>query len=124
VTSRLVFDNKITSNMPKIVNALDGWQDELTIVRVTESWSGGDKVETTENIGITGTIQPLSPKQVSLKPEGQRAWKWYQIHDYTRVSNLDTSDRIIIEGKKYKVMAINDYSRNNYIEYHIIEFYE
>jgi len=112
------------SNMPQIVDALSDWQDPITLGVVTQTWSEGDKVETVSQITFTGVIQPLSPKQLSFKPEGERAWKWLQIHDYTGELNLKTDDRIYIDSDKYKVMAVNDYTRNNYIEYHVVRDYE
>ncbi len=113
-----------TSNMPQIVDAISEWQDELVLGIVKQEWVNGDKVEHISNVTFNGVIQPLSAKQISLKPEGQRSWQWYQVHVYSSALNLDVDDKVILDSKKFKVMAINNYFRNNFIEYHLVKDYD
>lgn len=75
-------------------------------------------------ITFNGVIQPLNPKLIALKPEGQRAWEWLQIHCFSGALNLDTNDVIIYNQKNFKVMGVNDYSLDGYIEYHCIRDYQ
>lgn len=75
-------------------------------------------------IVFNGVVQPLSPKLIALKPEGQRAWDWLQIHCFSGSLNLDVNDQIIYNQKDYKVMGVNDYTLDNFIEYHVIRDYQ
>lgn len=112
------------SNLPKIQDAISSWMDKLTIGYVTQTWSDGDNTETIIQRTANGTIQPLGSKQIALKPEGERAWQYYQIH-WTNTSLIfDINNKIYVDGVRYKVMAVNDYSRNGYMEYHIVKDYE
>lgn len=116
------FNNQ--SNMPQITAALSNWQDALTIGKVVVTWDGGEKVETITSMSFTGTIQPLGAKQIALKPEGERAWKWLQIHVYSGSLDIDIDNKIYVDNEKYKVMAIFDYARNGFMEYHIVRDYD
>lgn len=113
------------SGMPQMGAAFQGWQTSITIGKVTQAVADNGRVsDTVENITFQGVVQPLSAKQIALKPEGERAWQWYQIHCFSTALNLDTHDKIMYDGKKYKVMGIWNYKLNNYVEYHIIEDYQ
>lgn len=75
-------------------------------------------------ITFRGVIQPLQPKTIALKPEGQRAWEWLQIHCFSGPLNLDDDDQIIWQGRNYKVMGVYNYELNGYIEYHLVRDYQ
>lgn len=141
--------NKI-SGMPQLVNAFNGWASNITLYKRTQviidglvrygampsRWDEPNEYYDTQGvkwdspippvtkISFRGVIQPLSPKQIALKPEGQRAWEWLQIHCLSGSLNLTTNDQIIYNGQDYKIMATNDYSLNGYIEYHLIRDYQ
>lgn len=111
--------------MPQIAAAFSGWLGLISIVKVTQTETDGFVTDVQSNpIIFKGTIQPLTAKEIVLKPEGQRAWAWLQIHCFSGNLNLVGNDRIIYKDKLYKVMNIWDYSLNNYIEYHIIQDFE
>ena len=109
------------SNFPQMGMAFVGWTKLLTLIRITQSNVNGFIQETEELIKFNGVIQPLNPEEIELKPEGQRAFEWLQIHAKSSELNLVTNDRIKFNDRQYKVMGVRDYSLNNYIEYHLIE---
>ncbi len=110
--------------MPKITAAFNGWGSAITLQKVVQTVVNSFVTETITPVTFQGVIQPLSPRAIQLKPEGQRSFEWLQIHCYSSRVNLDNNDRIIYNGKRYKIMANNDYSNNNYIEYHAVKDYE
>lgn len=113
------------SGMPQMEAAFAGWAQNIVLGLVSQGISSdGDSVSTVQDITFFGIIQPLSIKQLANKPEGSRSWKWLQIHAFNGSLNLRTNDLITYKGKTYKVMGINDYSLNNYIEYHVVADYE
>ncbi len=111
------------SGMPQIGAAFSGWQQTITLLKITQAVVNGLVQDTGASMAFKGTIQPLSPKMIALKPEGQRAWEWLQIHCFAQPANLTTNDRFIYAGKTYKIMAANDYSLSNYIEFHAVADY-
>lgn len=104
--------------------AFSGWTMPITLVVIKQRIIEGFNKDVGSNKTFNGTIQPLSPKQLILKPEGERAWEWIMIHCETGELLLDDGDRIVYNGKTYKVMGNNDYSLNNFNEYHLVRDYE
>lgn len=105
-------------------SAFSGWMKSITLKVISQTIDAGIVSDTETDYTFQGTIQPLSPEQIQLKPEAQRSFQWLQIHCKTGSQALNTNDRISYSGKKYKVMTKLDYSLNGFIEYHAVEDYE
>lgn len=112
------------SGMPVMSAAFAGWMKSISLKVITQTIDNGLVTDSETTVSFTGTIQPLSPEQIMLKPEAQRSFQWLQIHVKTGSSELSSNDRIEYSGKKYKVMQKLDYSLNGFFEYHAIEDYE
>lgn len=112
------------SGMPQMGAAFAGWFKPITLNKRVQNVTDGLVNYTVTPFTFQGTIQPLSPKAIALKPEGQRAWSWLQIHALAGTLNLDVDDQIVYNGDVYKVMAVLDYSLNNFIEYHAVHDYQ
>lgn len=111
------------SGMPQMNNTLNGWEVPLTLVKVIQNVVEGDLVTTELKINFKGVWQPFSYQQLALLPEGQRDWSHYWIHAKSGTLDLQTADKIIFQGNRYKVLERKDYSLNGYIEYHVIADY-
>lgn len=112
------------SGMPQMSAAFMNWFVNITIVKITQSIIDSLNVDTQIPITFKGTVQPLKPQEIALKPEGERSWKWMQIHALSGSLDLTTGDKIIYKSETYKVMGMKDYSLNNYVEYHIVKDYQ
>ena len=112
------------SNMPNMAGTLNGWQVPLQLIRLVQTVSEGDVEYSEEYISFQGVWQPLRDEQLQFKPEGQRSWSWFWIHAVAGTLNLDTADKIIFNGERYKVMDKKDYSLNGFVEYHVVKDYE
>lgn len=111
------------SGMPQMNNTLNGWEVPLTLVKVIQNVVEGDLVTTELVIDFKGVWQPFSYQQLALLPEGQRDWSHYWIHAKSGTLDLQTADKIIFQGNRYKVLERKDYGLNGYIEYHVIADY-
>ena len=110
---------------PQISSAFMGWTSTLLLVRISQTIVDGLVDDSADQIPFQGVVQPLSPKQLVLKPEGERAWAWLQIHvQNSSPVKLDVNDRIMYNCRKYKVMAQSDWSANGYMEYHVVADYD
>ncbi len=66
-----------------------------------------------------GVLQPLPERKLLIKPEGQRLWKWWR---FWTTMELALDDVIVDKsGKRYRVMADQDWSSGNYREYQLTE---
>ena len=112
------------TNMPQMNTTLNGWQAPLQLVRITQSTTDGDVNTTEQLITFQGVWQPLRDEVLQSKPEGQRSWSWYWIHAVAGTLNLNTADKVVFNGERYKVMEKKDYSLNGFVEYHVVRDYE
>ena len=113
------------SGMPQISAAFCNWGVPLLLVRISQQIVNGFVQEYPQEIPFHGVVQPLSPKQLMLKPEGERAWTWLQVHvQASSPVKLTPNDRFMYNCQKYKVMARLDYTANNYVEYHAVQDFQ
>ena len=112
------------TNMPQMNTTLNGWQAPLQLVRITQSMTDGDMITAEQLITFQGVWQPLRDEVLQSKPEGQRSWSWYWIHAVAGTLNLNTADKVVFNGERYKVMEKKDYSLNGFVEYHVVRDYE
>ena len=113
------------SGAPQISPDFSGWGSSILLVKIIQQIVDGFSQDIVHQIPFHGIVQPLSPKQLILKPEGERAWTWLQIHIQANSPvKLNTNDRLIYNGLKYKVMNQLDYSANNYIEIHCVQDFQ
>ena len=111
------------SNLPNMSGTIQGWFLDITfkyVTRVIDEDSADFAEETEKLIKTKGVVRPPSSKDLKLMPEGAWAWKWLQIHCLPDVK-LDTNQFVIYDGKRYKVMAKNNYSKYGYVRYTLLE---
>lgn len=114
--------NANSGTVPDMSDALLDWFQPITFGVVTTVVDNFQSVQTQVQTSFQGVWQPFTDRQLLLKPEGQRAWSWFQIHaDPSLTLNVDSV--IIYLGKQYRVMTHKDYSLYKYVEYHVIEDY-
>lgn len=112
--------NGMGSGMPQMGRAFAGWTQKITLVRRRQVVADNGFVTDQDfPLSFEGTIQPLTPRQIALKPEGQRSWTWLQVHCLASELDLKNNDRVIWNGDVYKVMGLLPYQLNNFIEYHL-----
>lgn len=110
--------------MPQTDLTLNGWEVPLTLVKIVQNVIEGDLVTKEKKFSFLGVCQPLKDERSEAKPEGQRSWEWIWIHAKSSSLNLDTADKVIFNGKRYKVMEKKDYTLNGFVEYQLVRDYE
>lgn len=112
------------SGMPQMDTTLVGWEVPLVIIKITQSVIDGDLVTSQQTFKFQGVWQPLRDEALELKPDGQRSWEWIWIHAKSSQLNLETADKVVFKGKRYKVMQKKDYGLNSFVEYQLCRDYE
>ena len=115
---------KALSGMPQMQTTLTGWEVPLTLTKMIQSVNDGFVSFTEQTFNFMGVWQPLKDEQLQFLPENQRSWEWIWIHAKASELNLQTADKVIFNNKRYKVMAVKDYSLNSFIEYQLVRDYE
>lgn len=113
----------LNTSVPNMSGTLTGWMQKLTFDIITKTIENYEVKEVAERFVFEGVFQPLSFKQLQMKPELQRAWSWFQIHSQTNIY-LKLDDVIRFRGKQYRVMFLGEYELYGFYEYHVCEDYE
>lgn len=107
-----------------MAGTLTEWEQPISLGIVTQSVDMGDLVETIKTVNFNAVIQPLSAERLQLKPEQVRSWQWIWIHAKTSDLNLETQDKIIYKGTRFKVMAVKKYDDYGFREYECCEDFQ
>lgn len=106
--------------LPNLANAVRAWMQQTTIERVTKSIINYQLTETVSSIAFQGVVAPLKQTDLEIKPEGQRQWRWYEIHSVTDLA-VDLDDLIVWRGVGYRVLAVHNWQDYGYYRYEIAE---
>ena len=109
------------SAMPDMADALMDWAYPISLIKIVTTVLDGISSDAQTVINFSGAIQPLGPRVLMLKPDGQRDWLWQQIHAIWGTLNLDTTDKVIYDGVTYKVQKVIPFKNDGYCEYHCVQ---
>lgn len=118
-------DRSLSSNpgtLPNVSEALFSYFQRLTFTAIVKTIVNFQVLETKIGTSFMGVRQPFTPQQLSLKPEGQRAWKWETIHATPELI-LSPDDVISFDGNPYRVMRKSDFKEYGYVLYEICQDY-
>lgn len=115
--------DQTAGTVPNVSGAVAGWFQLCRFEQIVKTVVNFVLVETTIPLLFQGVIQPYTPQQLRILPEGQRLWKWYKVHAWPVLALVP--DDIIVDQKgiRYRVMDKNDYSQYGFLEYSIVEDY-
>lgn len=111
--------NARNGTVPDVSGGLQDYFQKMVFTPLVKTVSGFQVVEDAFPIEFQGTIQPLSPRQLFLKPEGQRAWSWFTLHAEPGIV-LKVDDVVDYLNKQYRVMSKTNYSLYGYVLYEIV----
>lgn len=112
--------NALSGSVPDVSGAMLDYFQPMIFGVVTKETVNFQAVETSEDINFQGVWQPLTERQLQLKPEGQRAWSWFWLHaDPSLTLQVDSVIKYL--GIQYRVMSHKDYRLYGYVEYHLVE---
>lgn len=109
-----------SGTVPDMSGALLSWFQKITFGVVTKVVENFQVVETEVDFSFMGVIQPLSNRDLILKPEGERAWTWLWVHADPSLE-LEVDAVVTYLGVKYRVKAKKDYSLYKYVSYELVQ---
>ncbi len=112
--------NTQSGTVPNMGGALLDWFQSMVFELVSKTTEAFQVLETGEEINFQGVIQPLSARDLALKPEGQRAWTWLMLHASPSLQ-LNVDEVVKYLGVQTRVMARKDYSLYSYIYYELVQ---
>lgn len=114
--------NKRTGSVPNVSGAMLDWFQPMTFDVVVKTTEGFIVYEEATPLDFQGVWQPLSGRQLLMKPEGQRDWNWFWLHAEPSIQ-LSTDDVVVYLGVQYRVMTMKEYDLYGYREFHLVEDY-
>jgi len=126
--SRVMSANKRTlsesyGGLPQMAQSVQTLMIPMSVAILSVENVGGF-AQTTERMKRTmGCKQPASAEQISIRPEGERSWKFFTFHCLPDLV-LTTGDRITINGSRYRVMEKSDFTEYGYLEYLVAEDFQ
>lgn len=106
--------------IPNVIGALYSYFQPMTFVPIQKTVSGFQLVESARPIELMGVIQPFTPRQLALKPEGERAWTWWKLNCEPSVI-LQVDSCIQYLGQQYRVASRKDFRIYGYIEFDLVQ---
>lgn len=106
--------------MPIMTEALSGFVRQSQFALLKSKQEDFDTVESAAAVGyFLGSLQPLPPRKLLVKPEGWRKWKWFSLWTKQRIEVGDfVRDS---SGLQYRVMGKSDWSEAAYNEYQLTQ---
>lgn len=115
--------NANSGTVPDVADTIMDWFQLMTFGVITKTVVAFQLEEDVTNVSFHGVIQPLTGRQIAMKPEGQRQWDWIMVHSDLSLK-LEIDDIIIYLGKQYRVQNSKDYSLYKYFYYELVEDWE
>lgn len=112
-----------SGTVPSMYDTIIDWFQPMTFGVITKTVEAFQLVEDVTNVSFHGVIQPLTGRQIAMKPEGQRQWDWIMLHSELSLK-LEIDDIIIYLGKQYRVQNDKDYSLYKYRYYELVSDWE
>ena len=109
-----------SGTLPDVSGAMENWFQKMIFNILTKEVVNHVLKETSSELEFRGVWQALKGQALYIKPEGQRNWKWFQVHSDTDLV-LKTDDVVRYLGVNYRVMDKTDQSLYGYYEYHLVE---
>lgn len=109
-----------TGTLPDMSSALLDWFQSMVFEIITKSVVNFKNSEIAQKVQFQGVMQSFTDRQLEIKPEGQRSWKWQMLHSDTTLI-LKNDDVVLYRGLRYRVMSNMDYSPYGYLEYHLAQ---
>lgn len=114
------------ANLPNMSQTIKPWFLNITLEIVERVMVGADfeiDWETKEVINTKGVVQPPTPRDLKIFPEGAWAWDWLTIHCLPEVQ-IDTNQFVRYDRKVYKIMAKKDWRKYGYVKYTLLEAFQ
>jgi hypothetical protein len=113
------------STVPEVGDALLGFLEPVTFSIITKRQDPRtfEVTEVARSVATLASIQPLKVRELAIKPEGERRWKWLKIYALPDLI-LQPKDVVAVNGEKFRVMGVKDWAAKGYMYYEIVSDFQ
>lgn len=122
--SRPLFTSAPT--MPNMADCVQGWGSPIQFLRIIKNEVDFQITESVKQaftrlqLIVNGILVPLTPRQLLIKPEGERSWKWLSLTTTADVT-MEPDDETVFEGMTFRVMGEALWRNNGLVCYHLLQ---
>jgi len=109
---------------PQVGGIFAAWQNAMTLKKVTETIVNFEAVKTTVDFVFEGVFQPMTPREISHKLEGERNWKWWTLWVKPGLSIKNGDIIEDFNGLKFKVEKTTDWTQGGFVKHDLTEDYK
>lgn len=110
------------NDLPDMSGGIQMYYQKLVLNLVTTQNDKGYARELLRPIYTMGVRVTQTARQLALKPEGERSWKWSTL--YTEPgTGLSNDDIVSVQGTRYRVTSNRDNKEYGCMEYELLEDY-
>lgn len=113
-----------TGPFPAVGGVLAGWKNTMTFRKITDTVVDGINVKTPADYPFEGVFQPMPPREIYFKSEGQRSWKWWQLWTTTDYDINIGDDIEDFNGVIYRVVKSSGWGQAGYNQFDLVEDYQ
>lgn len=109
--------------VPNMGETMTDWFQKLSFIQIVKSVVGFEVQEVPITTNFWGIFMPLSPRDLQLLPEGQRAWTLYRLYAQP-VLTLQVDDVVVfpqINNKQTRIMSREDFALYSYVTYSLCQ---
>ena len=109
--------------VPQMNGALQGWYQPMTFIQIGKFLDTGFVSEEGNPVNFRGVMMPYKPKQLDLKRQGQRKWKWWQLFCTPELQlNLDDAAKYL--NGQFRIYSLEDWHQEGFMKYVLVEDYK
>lgn len=110
--------------IPNMRNTMRGWTKPYEVLIITFGIDSdrGTRTQIANPMTLQINKQPTPANKVQRRPSEQWSWKWWSliVIDGPRLQN---DDAIVIDGMRYRIEEVSDWSESGFMKYQTVEDY-
>ncbi len=107
-------------SFPNVSEAFWDWTDTVTFKVLRTTVADFEVVEVPINdVTFEGALEPTKPRDLLIKPENQRNWKWWDM--YTTFSLAPGEEIQDPSGSTFRVMSKRNWGNAGYFQYDLLQ---
>lgn len=115
--------NEQVAPVPNMRSTLLGWVKPITMTRITSTVKDGQATPVEREVKTSGVLLAGDPVKLQMLAEGDRSWESVVLYVFDNLV-LETNDRAVIRGVKYRVLQKLDWTAYGYQRFDLLKDYQ